>query len=151
MSDKFYPPDKISLEERLNTRINDLEHDVAKLEHEIQSQKYHDDWQWRQIKELSKEDNGNLPVPRLELRWRHSGDGYNVICDYNLITKHLLGQIILTPLSSTRVGGPGGGEATCQRLDTPFRDGAHILHDAKQLGLPAYVVYKDRNKVLEVK
>jgi len=119
---------------------------------------YEDGWRWRHIRclkssELSDEDvedtNFGLPVPRLEIRIRRISD-YNTIVDYGLVSQHLCEQIHFIPIGSTQVGGsdnfPPGWSKTAiegRKLMLPFRDGAHISHDARQLNLPAYVVNLD--------
>jgi len=105
-----------------------------------------------------------MPAPRLELVWSKTKDPkWNWHCTYNLV-------MVLTPydirhtkrneyrgvyaekkikLSTTRVGNqretmiyPEG------RIDTPFRDGAHISWDAAQLKLPCYVVCDGKAQAL---
>ena len=87
------------------------------------------------------EDDDGLPVPRLELRWTRIDCGEWVwFCEYNLVTLHLLGEYWATPMGGTKRGGarpPMRGEM----VDVPFRDNAHIRHDAKQLNLPAFAIW----------
>jgi hypothetical protein len=49
-------------------------------------------------------------------------------------------------LGSTRVGGSHMPDANIesQGIDTPFRDGVHIMKDAAQLRLPAFACYAGR-------
>jgi len=136
-----------TLEERLNERINELENELEKKLRAENDAKYVDSWRWRDIRKVSITENNGLPIPRLELRWR-ALDGDNAICDYLLVQRHYLGHLIATPLSSTKVGG-GGSREYCARLDTPFRDGAHIKHDAAHFKLPAFVCFEAQHRELE--
>jgi hypothetical protein len=123
-----------------------------------------DEWSWRHIRRLEASEkewdledklltpkNYDLPVPRLEIRWRDSDDGYNQLVDYGLVMRHLLGHILFVPISSTRIGGGGVPDAWSDEqkelhlLRTPFRDGCHMAHDAAALGLPCYVVSETTN------
>jgi len=108
-------------------------------------------------------DANRLPAPRLELRWHRQNDQeWQWIVDYNLV-------LLLAPydirhtkknefsgkchekqvrLGRTKVG----TEKTPDkygRIETPFRDGVHIMHDAIQLRLPLYAVWDDKATVLE--
>lgn len=98
-----------------------------------------------------------LPAPRLELRWRRESDGVEAYCDYNIVFplhKYDIrkdgyeadGPVLRFRLSWTR---------TTQKkleyggiIETPYRDGTHILWDAKALGLPAFVVLHDKAQKL---
>jgi len=57
----------------------------------------------------------------------------------------LAGTVVFVPLGHTKVGGDGRppirGDGS---IRPPFRDGAHIHHDLKQLGLPAFAILEDR-------
>lgn len=79
-----------------------------------------------------------LPVPRLELYWDRIND-YERRCDYLLVHKHFLDDIVATPLGQTIVRGGSDSFFRGDKLDTPFRDGAHAYHDAEHLGLSLYV------------
>lgn len=92
----------------------------------------------------SKEDpNPDLPIPRLEIRWRdiperERTDGYAVLIRYDLVIRHLLGDIVRIPIGGTRTD--RRREIWQGKVDLPFRDGAHIMHDAAHLRLPAYAI-----------
>jgi hypothetical protein len=106
-----------------------------------------------------------LPAPRLQLRWEPfpdpQGRGYNWQCHYELVLplgkydiradvykgdrllKKKLRELVI-PMKEPSVRGSNGvpcqgqnGERYC---DTPFRDGAHALWDAKVLGNPPIFV-----------
>lgn len=100
-----------------------------------------------------KDDSG-LPCPRLEMVWEHNVPGlpsdYDWRVRYDLIYQHLLGTHVRVPFGQTLTSGLREGpigrptEAFPEgALDTPFREGAHLMHDAKQLRLPAYVRWKN--------
>ena len=105
-------------------------------------------------------DEADLPVPRLELRWRE-WDGNEVKCDYNLVFQ--LGPYDIrhkrkdeyTGKSAEKKIRLGSTKCTSGRdpsalgykdqdgrdaINTPFRDGAHIQWDGDQLKLRAFVV-----------
>jgi len=111
---------------------------------------------------LDAGERADLPTPRLQLRWSSPAR-----CHYELVV--MLGghdirrdladgeqrsRYMAIPLGGTRRGGSGRdplmtndrGEVV---VDTPFRDGSHILWDAAQLRLPAYAVWGDRFTKLE--
>jgi len=135
---------KETIEERLNGLLSDAEYKISSLEYKLAKYDYVNDWGWRQIKQLTEEENLGLPVPRLELRY--SIDAANAYVSYGLVLKHLMGHIELIPFSSTRVS-----ISYAENLTLPHRDGAHIIHDKENLKLPAYVVYKNKYKKIPFK
>jgi len=139
--------DKKSAVDRLADQLDEAETKIEELEAKIAAREYQDDWEWRQIKKLSKEENLDLPVPRLEIRYRKYDD-FNVIADYGLVHTHLLGDILFVPFGSTRIGGTRSREEG--HLDLPFRDGAHIMNDMWELRLPAYVVNGKHSKQISL-
>ena len=88
-----------------------------------------------------------LPVPRLEMAWEHE-DEWHVVVLYRLVYRHLLGHCVGVPFGHTRVSGSGVQPLRYGRLDLPFRDGAHIRHDAESLNLPAFLIYEDHVETL---
>lgn len=109
----------------------------------------------------------DLPATRLEMRWRpiteaerRDGDDYpyTVVCDYDLVLEldelDIRGEVYAddelverkretrVSLGGTRSTGTVETRLNLQRgeIQTPFRDGAHILWDQMKLRLPAYVV-----------
>ena len=104
-----------------------------------------------------------LPKTRLELRWRQiprDEDGYTMVCDYELVLEldelDIRGEVYdddgglvrrdrekrLT-LGGTRTTGNTQRLLRNGEIDTPFRDGSHILWDALKLKIPAFVVLDD--------
>lgn len=99
------------------------------------------------------DNDGGLPVPRLELRIEQTDsdrDGYTWQWRYMLVHRHFRGDLVGVTLSITQTTG-GGVPMRGDKLDLPFRDGAHIRHDAATLNLPAFVTYKDRAEKIESK
>jgi hypothetical protein len=146
-------------EKRLEELLDKKDEEIEKLKEQIEefemqrdSAERSDEWRWTYHTVLKKDDV-NLPVPRLEMRWvLQDEQGYNKICWYYLVYKHLVDDIIKVPLGSTRVNGGGGSPFydgrhptnPTPKLDVPFRDGAHIANEARQLRLPAFVIWEDK-------
>lgn len=99
-------------------------------------------------REMSEAENNDLPVPRLEIRWKLCV-GDVAIAEYSLITRHLCGQIEVRPFGRTRCSGSNVRNSYCKALALPFRDGAHIVHDKEQLRVPGYVIYKKNHRLIE--
>jgi len=134
----------MTLEERLHDSLNEAEYKINKLEQKLEDQSYSDDWHWRQIRQLSEEENLDLPIPRMEIRYRV--DDYNAYADYGLVIRHMMKHIDFIPLSSTRVS-----KEYADRLDLPHRDGAHLIFDKENLKLPAYITYEGKFRVITFK
>ena len=139
------------LEEMLNQKdkeLDDLRDKLAEAEDAANA-----DHAWTKHRSFKVDPSPFLPVPRLELRWVEQGrddDGHTVRCEYSLVYRHLLGDVVFIPLGLTRSDGALAKRLRMDGLiDTPFRDGAHFQNEAKQLGLPAFVVLGDRFKRLE--
>lgn len=95
-----------------------------------------------------------LPLPRLQLTWEKLDkpvDGYNWECKYEMLmplTKYDIRNddrwgFYAAKLGGTRIDREGPPDRW-GKLETPFRDGAHVLWDAIHLGMPAFVVYGDK-------
>lgn len=145
------------LEELLHTKdreIERLEEQVHELKNAADFEERYRVWFW--TKHSKSEEKEGLPVPRLEIRWRkEDGDGYNWVAAYNLVYRHYLGDVMAVPLGATKVGGqrsPTFDYVTMtesSKVETPFRDGVHIMHDMRELRLPGFAVYD--GKVTELK
>ena len=136
------------LEELLDERDARIEELCNELEELKESEKA--DWKWVRHRTL-KSNPDKLPVPRLEIRAHNdSGDWYNWRWEYSLIYKHLLGHLVLVPLGSTTCNGGRGKPPMWENgnINTPFRDGVHIAHDAKALNLPAFAICDGRIRKL---
>lgn len=122
--------------EKAQTRIEQLEREI---EGSLNG--------WRTAEKF--EDDGELPVPRLELVYRpRSEDWSDYVVIYRIVAKHLLGYLVGTPLGRTVVQG-GYGYAPSDH-DLPFREGAHARHDSGHWGIPLYKVMPDRKPFLVV-
>lgn len=134
---------------RRNVKIKALERKVSRLQELLADA---GDWKRRPGREMSDEENNGLPVPRLEIRLIVTAT-YEHTFEYNLVTRHFCDHIQVTPMGTTQSkGGPyQTAEQACESLPLPFRDGAHIVHDKEALGLPGYVVYGKKNRLIEAK
>jgi hypothetical protein len=146
--------------DKLAELVEELEEKLLQANHEIEQLR--DKEPWTAHEDCDNDDSG-LPVPRLEMIWEESefSRGYNWRCRYRLVYRwrcryrlvyrHLLGHYAHVPLGETLVGGHMAPFREGDKLDTPFRDGAHISCDAAHLMLPAYVRYGDRTEEIEPK
>lgn len=113
----------------------------------------------------------DMPAPRLELRWRdipRNERGYCVECIYSLVLSldrydiraerydddgnQLDGKNteLSIEIGKTFSDGEAAKRLRGNRIDTPFRDGAHAQWDSKQLGnLPIYAVADGRAMLVE--
>lgn len=141
--------EKMSAVERLEEMLNARDAEIAELNEklsECENQMDGDVWGWTRH---SKSDEAiDLPVPRLEMRWEEmdgpDGGGFNWRCRYDLIYRHFLGHVMRVPLGMTRVGNHSGRPPVSGGVvETPFRDGSHIAHDAHCLRLPAFAICGD--------
>ena len=134
------------LEEKEN-RITELENEVDKLQYQLDGE----NWGWA-VHRHPGDVCPELPIPRLEIVGEKLSD-YNAIWHYHLVVKHLCDGIMEIPIGQTR---SNGSHETFPRYDQkgrinlPFRDGAHIHHDAVHLGLPAYVRVGDEVQELDL-
>lgn len=121
------------LEQLLDDRdaeISEAREKVMQLERELDGARDG----WRRMSEL--DDDGVLPVPRLEMAYIQDDEWRSYRVSYRMVHRHLLGQLLATPLGLTRVNGSGNYEPD----DLPFRDGKHAQHDAAHLQMPLYKV-----------
>lgn len=123
------------LDER-DTEIEELQEKLTEAENTIEG--IRSGW----MRHRKAEDDGALPIPRLEIEWIPR-DGWNEVdVEYRLVLKHLLGHVVLLPLGLTRWSSSNTEDPRRQGLSAalPFRDGAHAPHDAALLGLPLYAL-----------
>lgn len=148
-------------EERLQELLNKKDEELEKLqekvdhfEHLEEKKRNRDTWIWTEHYILDEDDIVGLPVPRLELRWKFLDDHrYNSVCWYTIVFKHLVGEIIRVPFGMTSVSGGKGDEFHANhpdgpRIGIPFRDGSHIINEARQLKLRAFAISGDRAQEL---
>lgn len=131
--------------EHLEGMLEEKDKTIAKLENKIEEFEYRDEWQWRQIRTLSEEENLDLPIPRLEIRHR-TKSRYRTVIDYGLVYTHLVGEINFIPISSTKVS----GHVSRSEIYMPFRDGAHIYNDMFELNLRGFIIEGSRYKELSL-
>ena len=107
-----------------------------------------------------------LPTPRIQLRWEESaGTGYKWQCHYELVIlldkydvrrevyrngrelKRKLPRELAIPMKQPSLRSSSNPHPPCTSMDgksryadTPFRDGAHAMWDAAQLGEPPIFV-----------
>lgn len=100
---------------------------------------------WR----VRKWEAGALPVPRIELRWSLTGR-LEATALLVLVYRHLLDNVEAVVLGHTRCSGSSYDEdrgpgmfLSGDGLSTPFRDGVHLTHNAKHLGLRAFITTED--------
>jgi len=101
-----------------------------------------------------------LPLPRLQLTWEklpeRDDDGYTWLIKYELLIPLPTHDIrngnkwgfLAASLGGTRTDRDGTPDRW-GKLDTPFRDGAHVTWDAIHLGVPAFVVWGDKYRRLD--
>lgn len=114
--------------------------EVAERAYKLNELLNNDDLGWSTLS--LDDDDGGLPVPRLELRWKTNE--HSATCWYLLVHLHLRGHVQINPLGMTKCRGYGGNlTAHGDTRDIPFRDGAHAQHDSVSLGLPLFVTTPD--------
>lgn len=90
-------------------------------------------------------DAADLPVPRLELRWEHEGNGVER-CWYLLVLRNFDSEVVAHPHGMTRARMRhvwwSSGE-----ISLPIFYGVEARHDARQLGLPLFVTTTDGDVV----
>lgn len=149
---------KMTVIERLEKLLNDKDIEIAKLRRAAEKYaKDQDDDAWLWSKHSESPETEGLLLPRLEIRWTPlgnsplaSGGEWNWLASYNLVYRHLLGHVIVVPISATRRGGGPGIPVRDGQVETPFRDGAHIRNEMLQLGLPGYAICGDVINRLEL-
>jgi len=129
--------------ERLEDLLSKKESEIAELQEKIDAGESFNDWRWRDIRKLSKKENRNLPIPRLEIRYERMADGESLAL-YGIVYRHFLKDILLIPFSATKVG----SHRPLEVQDLPFRDGAHIRNEMEQLKLPGYLIHGEKTTKL---
>jgi hypothetical protein len=121
-------------------RIEELESELQKYEDAKEEEK----WRWCIHENLP--EHQTLPVPRLEMVFEpeYGGDDwYNTVIKYRLIYRHFLNHCVAVPLGHTKRGGGRKPTLDDVLMDLPFRDGAHIRHDARSFGFPAFAICEE--------
>lgn len=130
--------------DKLAELLEEKEQELRDLQKKIEDDRDLERWRWARHEDLPREQV--LPVPRLEIVLNEGeSDDYNRVWVYRIIHRHLLGHCVAVPMGSTK---QSGGNPNMERglLDLmPLRDGAHIRHDAKAFGWPAFMVSGDES------
>jgi hypothetical protein len=126
--------EKTRVEEHLAQMLDAKDEEIEKLKDELRAAHRELEWGPGWTRHVKVEDDGKLPIPRLEIVFRKEDYGA-FIATYRLVKKHLDGTLYGVPLGETKMSGYG------DRLpdETPWRDGCHMAFDAAHLGLPAFL------------
>ena len=134
--------------ERLERDLNNADAAREKLETELEYMREHATWGWSRHNTIEAIDDP-LPVPRLEIEvFNASGDWYVSEWVYSMVYEHLLGHHVRVPLGHTKQTGGHGRRDSVEHL--PFRDGAHIKHEAKAFGWPAFWIIEGNAQLIEL-
>lgn len=136
--------EKLTALERLEELLDERDQELDELRCKVQELEDTSelDWRWARHIEHKEDLSPSLPVPRLEIRWSEmpkDENGYSIQAQYSLVYRHLLGQICFIPLGLTRSSGSLANR-TREGVETPFRDGAHLANEMKQLNLRAFAI-----------
>lgn len=149
----------MTLEARLNEIIEENDCKISSLEEQIDQLKAAsslEQLRWQMHRNFQNDSfYVQMPYPRIEMRFERLGtnpdDWYRVQWVYGLVYKHMADlstdTLLFIPLScTTSSGGKGTFESWYKggKLDTPFRDGVHILAEAHLLKLPAFITCKEK-------
>lgn len=137
----------MSAADRLAKQLEEAEQKISELEEKIEASEYEEEWRWRHLFNLTPDENLDLPVPRLELRYAPMGK-YNWEVKYGLVHERLMSEIEFVPFGSTKIGGSSRDDQ--ERLELPFRSGADIYNDMYLLKIPGYVVNGKKFKQLDL-
>jgi len=135
--------------ERLEELLNERDEQIQELTDRIEAfeeMRNDDRWRWARHEQIN---NDELPTPRLEIRCDVLGD-YHQSWTYAMVYRHLLGHSVRVPLGHTEMNGSFIRSNYDLMWYMPFRDGAHIKNDMRQLNLPAYVIMDGKTQQIEV-
>lgn len=132
----------MTAEERLAEFLDEREAEITQLRARIEHMEGAEGW--RVPSELAEPQV--LPVPRLEIVWTAGGCPGRWIASSFLVYRHLLGHAVALPLGRTISEGGRNYRPDIGPISLPFRDGAHLIHDAEHLKLPAYVTCGERSQ-----
>lgn len=134
--------------ERLESALNERDYKIEDLQQEIDGLKEFATWAWSRHTTIEAKDDP-LPVPRLQIEvFNVSGDWYVSEWVYSMVYEHLLGHHVIVPMGHTKQTGGRGGPRDV--ADLPFRDGAHIRHEAKAFGWPAFAIRDGKASLIEL-
>lgn len=136
--------------ERLEQLLDDKDSEIKRLQNKLDAVERELDreagWCRHVVYEgLSKAPNPELPVPRLEIRWRAPENGrHESEAIYSLVYRHLVDHIVFVPLGKTTSSGALVDRVRGDIVETPFREGCHFANEMWQLKLPGFVIAGDR-------
>jgi len=146
--------------EILTEKIDQLEKENEKLQNRVNVIDNMVNLGWLLHKEMSVEENKDLPLPRLEMRFERGDYGYAWI--YGIVRKHYAAGIEFIPLSKTTTSNNVvrvfeglkkamkiGDYETINR-ELPFRDGVHIKYDSMSLNLPIVICCEECTCIFSV-
>ena len=136
--------------EVLSGKITQLEEEIEELRNKVGVVENFANYGWLLHREVSMEENKDLPLPRLEMRFEQHAD-YGFAMVYGIVRKPYVGDIEFIPISKTTTSGcrdevfkrlkgaisKGDYETIDNQL--PFRDGVHIKYDSMSLGMPIVI------------
>ena len=133
-------------EDRLAEQLESAEDEIRELKYQVS--RLEDRLPWTEHLTL---EESNLPVPRLEMLWEKGKfpRGYNFRCSTRLVYRHTLGHLVGIPFYETLRGSEISPDEY-GKIDTPFRDGVHIRNDARQLQLPAFVIWNGKVEQIDL-
>lgn len=140
--------------EVLTEKIGQLEQENETLQEKVSLIENMANYGWMLHVPMSKKENGDLPLPRLEMRFERNGD-YGFAMIYGIVRNHYVNNIEFIPLSKTTTS--AHADETFKRLKDairakdcepinnalPFRDGVHIKYDSMSLGMPIVIRCED--------
>lgn len=144
--------DEMNAIERLTELLNQKDQEINKLNQTIEGFELAQErevWDWARHEDF--DDDSGLPVPRLEIRCKNLDTWHNWTWTYGIVYKHLLKHCVFVPLGYTKCGGGGRIPVYEGEPTLPFRDGAHIRHDAKELRLAAYSLFEGEYRKIKTK
>lgn len=141
--------------ERLEEQLQERDARIEELEERLKVEEDREAYRWTRHRAVPRDENPELPVPRLQLRYVERGDNdwYSYTVVYELVYQHYLEgvgggeDLIALPLGSTTVDGnglgvKGAGLPVSEKgeISLPRRDGVHIISDSVQLNFPMFTV-----------
>lgn len=147
--------------EVLAAKITQLEEENEALQERVTIVEGFANYGWLLHKMMSPEENGDLPLPRLEMRFERKGD-YGYAMTYGIVRKHYVDGIEFIPLSLTTTSGGAdqdfaflkkailAGKREAINAKLPFRDGVHIKYDSMSLNMPIVIRCEECTYVFSV-
>lgn len=126
----------IILLDKRNSEVRDLKEDVARLEKMLS-------------KTIEENTNNNLPIPRLEIRYEKKK--HELHCYLNLVSRNVINQIELQPLSTTVISPVDEtSDDYVLFVREPFRAAGDLRNYMYELNLPGFLVYKNASQEIKL-